>query len=202
MEILNLFPTAVLQDNLGKDFTDAEQASFSKLQSQTRGNAENTTSISSEILERPEFAELKQFCLDKTKFYMKNILAVPDTVEPYITLSWLNFTNKGQQHHRHAHSNSILSGVFYIHAKKDVDKIHFFKDRYVAIDLGSTSYNPFNSETWWVPVGTGDIVIFPSSLCHGVIPTNNDYTRVSLAFNVFIRGEIGSRSDLKWLNIK
>ena len=202
MEILNLFPTAVLQDRLDRNFTDSEKESFSKLQIEIRGNAKNTTSISSEILERPEFSDLKQFCLDKSIFYMKNILAVPDTVEPYITLSWLNFTNKGEHHHRHSHSNSILSGVFYIYAKKDIDKIHFFKDRYVAIDLGSTNYNPFNSETWWVPVETGDIVIFPSSVWHGVMPANNDYTRISLAFNVFVRGEIGNKSDLKWLDLK
>lgn len=201
MEIVNLFPTAVIQDTLGRDFTDAEQESFSKLQFETRGNAGNSTSISSEILERPEFADLKQFCLDKAIFYMKNILAVPDTVEPYITLSWLNYTNKGEHHHKHSHSNSIVSGVLYIYAKKDVDKIHFFKDRYVAIDLGATNYNPFNSESWWVPVATGDIVLFPSSVQHGVMPSDNDYTRISLAFNVFVRGEVGSRSELKWLKL-
>jgi uncharacterized protein (TIGR02466 family) len=201
MEIVNLFPTAVLQENIGRDFTDAEQESFSKLQFEVRDNAGNFTSISSEILDRPEFADIKKFCLDQSIFYMKNILAIPDTIEPYITLSWLNFTGKGQHHHKHSHSNSIISGVFYVYAKKDIDKISFFKDRYQAIELGSTNYNPFNSDSWWVPVGVGDIVIFPSHVQHGVLPSDQDYTRISLAFNVFVRGEVGNKGELKWLKL-
>ena len=45
----------------------------------------------------------------------------------------------------------------------------------------------WNSESWWFPVKTGDVILFPSSLIHMVETKQGTNTRISLAFNVFIK---------------
>ena len=46
------------------------------------------------------------------------------------------------------------------------------------------------------------IILFPSNLYHSVKINKNDYTRISLAFNTFLRGTIGGHEyDVKvWMN--
>jgi ectoine hydroxylase-related dioxygenase (phytanoyl-CoA dioxygenase family) len=62
-------------------------------------------------------------------------------------------------------------------------------------------WNSFNSSSWWFPVKTGDIVIFPSSLIHSVETKQGNNTRISLAFNVFIKGTIGINNSLTELHL-
>ena len=57
-------------------------------------------------------------------------------------------------------------------------------------------YNIWNSDTWFFPVQTGNLFIFPSSTIHQVETKKGDNTRISLAFNTFYKGEIGSNSGL------
>ena len=42
----------------------------------------------------------------------------------YITQSWINITKPDEFHHEHFHTNSIISGVFYISTEED-DAITF-----------------------------------------------------------------------------
>jgi hypothetical protein len=52
-----------------------------------------------------------------------------------LTQSWLNYTKPGQFHHKHAHPNSFISGVLYMKAARQRDKIYFYKDGYKQISL-------------------------------------------------------------------
>ena len=76
------------------------------------------------------------------------------------------------------------------------DKIKFFNDKYSTIKLEIKDWNMWNSESWWFPVKTGDIILFPSSLTHMVETKQGDNTRISLAFNVFIKGTVGNNKSL------
>ena len=96
----------------------------------------------------------------------------------------------------HAHPNSLISGVFYINSDDKFDKIKLFKQQYETIQLEIKEWNIWNSKSWWFPVKTGDIILFPSSLTHMVENKQGDNTRISLAFNVFIKGIIGNNKDL------
>jgi predicted 2-oxoglutarate/Fe(II)-dependent dioxygenase YbiX len=57
-------------------------------------------------------------------------------------------------------------------------------------------YNIWNSETWWFTLETGQLVMFPSSTIHQVDTKQGNNTRISLAFNTFYKGTIGSNSNL------
>ena len=87
--------------------------------------------------------------------------------------------------------------MFYINCHKELDKIKFFRDDvHKTIKPEIKNWNLYNSESWWFPVKTGDVIMFPSSLTHMVETKQGTNTRTSLAFNVFIKGKIGSNREL------
>ena len=65
----------------------------------------------------------------------------------------------------------------------------------------TNEYNTWNSLTWWIPVKSGDILLFPSYLNHSVETKQDNNLRISLAFNTFVKGNIGSREGLSELNL-
>ena len=192
MRVENLFPTPVAFWNL--NITEEEKAFIRNLEQ--RPNQGNTTSKNNYLLDKlPRIKGFVNHCLDE---YMTAIYAPKHEVKPYITQSWANYTKPGQFHHKHAHPNSFISGCVYIAAKGD--KIYFYRDGYQQIKLPAESYNPYNSDSWWFEVNEGDVILFPSSLTH-VVETVDGDERVSIAFNTFLKGTIGSADDLTELEI-
>ena len=49
--------------------------------------------------------------------------------------------------------------------------------------------------------GTGDLIIFPSHLTHMVQTKQGDGTRISISFNTFLKGYIGSDESLTGLHL-
>ena len=89
-----------------------------------------------------------------------------------------------------------MSGVFYPDCDQKVDSINFFNEVYKQIVPHPKEFNGFNSRTFTLPLKTGDIVLFPSSLTHMVETKKGNNTRTSLAFNTFMKGTMGSKSGL------
>jgi uncharacterized protein (TIGR02466 family) len=145
-------------------------------------------------------ADLKSFIQFYINHFMESIESPYNPVEAYVTQSWLNYTQPGEFHHKHEHPNSYLSGVLYINADPEKDKIYFYKSGYKRIMLPTERFNPFNSESWWFSVGTCDMVIFPSYLTHMVEQTESKDTRISLSFNTFLKGYIGAEESLTSLH--
>lgn len=199
--IQNLFPTPVYISMLNRKLNKKELSFIDKIKSDTYKNEGNTTSNNNYILEEKEFSKLKLDLDLVIQDYFNRIVSPKNNIEPYITQSWLNYTNENEYHHMHAHPNSLISGVFYINSNDKFDKIKFFKQQYEAIQLEAKEWNIWNSKSWWFPVKTGDIMLFPSSLTHMVENKQGDNTRISLAFNVFIKGTIGNNKDLTELTV-
>jgi uncharacterized protein (TIGR02466 family) len=156
----------------------------------------NKTSNNNYILNNKEFKDLKKELDLKIQDYFDKVISPSNNITPYITQSWLNYTETNQYHHKHAHPNSLVSGVFYINCHEEHDKIKFFNNNYKTIKLEIKDWNIWNSESWWFPVKTGDVILFPSSLTHMVETKQGDNTRISLAFNVFIKGTVGNNKNL------
>jgi uncharacterized protein (TIGR02466 family) len=194
----SLFPTAVGNFNLGREFT-AEEIAFVDSQEKFP-NMGNTTSQNRYVLKDNLCAGLRDFIDSSISEYMKHIYSPKNEVSLKVTQSWFNYTKEGQYHHKHSHPNSFISGVLYIKADKEKDKIFFYKDEYQQIKLPTDNYNVHNSESWWLPVGTGDLMLFPSRLTHMVEPVVGE-ERVSMAFNTFPVGYVGDESQLTALHV-
>lgn len=199
MNVNHLFPTPVAFFKYPKKVSK-KHLEFSLAQ-EMMPNMGNTTSKLRSVLEEKEYKDIASFAMKSLDEYMKQIISPKNNVTIRITQSWFNYSKPGQFHHKHAHPNSYLSGVFYVQADKGSDKIFFYKDGYQQIKLLVDNFNVFNSDSWWLPVETGDLVIFPSSLTHMVEPVTSEQTRISLAFNTFPVGSVGSNDDLTELKL-
>jgi uncharacterized protein (TIGR02466 family) len=194
--INGIFPTPVYMSKLDRDLTKKELSFIDKTKLDFYRNEGNITSNDNYILNQKVFSKLKEDLDLRVKDYFHKVLSTTDAVTPFITQSWLNYTETNQFHHKHQHPNSLVSGVFYVNCHEELDKIKFFNDTYKTIKPEIKDWNLYNSESWWFTVKTGDIILFPSSLTHMVENKEGTNTRISLAFNVFIKGTIGNNKNL------
>jgi uncharacterized protein (TIGR02466 family) len=199
-----IFPIPIMFTDIGRDFTQVELAFVQShsTKDKTNRNVGNITSNNSYILEEPEMSDIKVLLTKAINMYVQKIYKPKYPVEAYITQSWLNYTAKGEYHHVHDHPNSFISGVLYIQTDATKDKITFHKKGYRQIQLSTDEYDIYNSDSWWFNVSTGGIVMFPSSTTHNVENVISDETRISLAFNTFVKGTLGNKELLTELITK
>jgi len=191
-----IFPTPVYISKLDRELTKKELSFINKIKSNCNKNEGNITSNDNYILNQKVFSKLKKDLDLRVQDYFKKVLSTTNAITPFITQSWLNYTETKQYHHKHAHPNSLVSGVFYVNCHEKFDKIKFFNEGYKTIKPEIKDWNLYNSESWWFTVKTGNIILFPSSLTHMVETKEGNNTRISLAFNVFIKGTIGINKSL------
>jgi uncharacterized protein (TIGR02466 family) len=194
--INGIFPTPIYISKLDRELTSKELLFIDKIKLDVHNNEGNKTSNNNYILNEKPFINIKKELDLKVQDYFDKVISPSNNITPYITQSWLNYTETNQYHHKHEHPNSLVSGVFYINCHEEHDKIKFFNDEYKTIKLEVKEWNLWNSRSWWFSVKTGDIILFPSSLTHMVETKQGDNTRISLAFNVFIKGTIGNNKQL------
>lgn len=198
-----IFPTPVYITKLNRTFTTNELKEFDKhYQKQSKQNEGNLVGVDNYILNRKPLQKLKKEIDLNIQNYFNKVIKTSNKIKPYITQSWLNWTSNKQFHHTHEHPNSIVSGVLYINADEQHDKIKFFKNRYNQISFVHQESNLFNSGIWSFPVKTGMLLLFPSHLTHRVDHKEGNNLRISLAFNTFVKGFIGSERELTELYLK
>ena len=195
--INNLFPTPIYTTKIDRPFTKQELKFVDEQKKHCDKNQGNLNTKDSYILNKKEFKNIKKF-LDKCcKDYLNRIICPKNNVELYITQSWLNYTEANQYHHKHEHPNSVISGVLYFDSNIKNDKILFSHPTvYQQIKPEVDKFNLWNSTTWFFPVETGNLFMFPSSTTHQVETKQGNNTRISLAFNTFYKGSVGSNTQL------
>ena len=194
--ISGIFPTPIYISKIDREVTSKELSFIDKTKLDTYNNEGNKTSNDNYILNHKAFKDLKKDLDLIVQDYFDKVISPANNITPYITQSWLNYTETNQYHHKHAHPNSLISGVFYINCHEEHDKIKFFNDKYQTIKPEVKDWNIWNSQSWWFSVKTGNVILFPSSLTHMVETKEGDNTRISLAFNVFIKGTVGNNKNL------
>jgi|TARA_R100001463_G_scaffold34500_1_gene75777 uncharacterized protein (TIGR02466 family) len=195
--IHNLFPIPVYTTEMNRGFTKQELQFVNEQKKHCDNNIGNINTKDNYILNRKEFKNIKKFLDQCCKDYLNKIICPKNNIELYITQSWLNYTEINQYHHKHQHPNSVISGVLYFDSDIKNDKIVFSHPIiYQQIKPDVNKYNIWNSDTWWFPVKTGNLFMFPSSTTHQVETKKGNNTRISLAFNTFYKGSVGSDTQL------
>jgi len=199
MNIQNLFPLPVGFARLGRDLTKTELDFI--LGQERYANEGNTTSADRKILVGKELTDIRDFIEDAVLEYFKTVHDPKGDVSLYITQSWSNYTEPGQWHHKHAHPNSFVSGVFYLNTNPD-DRIYFYRSGWQQIKFPPENWNSYNSESWWFEAITGRLILFPSSLEHNVPTVQGDDVRISMSFNTFPVGVVGDELSLTGLKLE
>jgi uncharacterized protein (TIGR02466 family) len=122
---------------------------------------------------------------------IRNLEYKYDQIE--ITNMWSNHMYSGDAHPPHTHSNNFLSGVYYLQSSADSSPIHFFDPRAQSSILvpRREKVNRYNSNMLSFIASQGTGLIFPSWLQHWVPPTQCKRGRISLSWNIILRGDYG-----------
>lgn len=162
--------------------------------------------VSKNVLDIPELVNLKINLQKKIDQFVYEILDCDHDVKFEIQNSWVNRHSKLDFAGSHRHSNSLISGVFYVDVSSDTGALIFQKDKShynlwtdtVEVGFNYQSHenqdrlNIFNSDAWGIFPKQNEIVLFPSLLYHSVNPNLSNKIRYSLAFNIFPRGNLGT----------
>lgn len=206
INVLNLFPTPVLVYSLDRNLTEGEISVIERTGEDIKPNYSNNwgnrMSTNSYVLDGVGLEVLKAELTSILNNAFQTIERPGSQCSLYITQSWINYTKDTESHHFHIHGNSLYSAVVYLKTVPG-DCIVFSRkktnDILGQLELQPKEFNDFNCLSWELPVKAGTVVIFPSSLPHGVPPVNHQEERISLAFNSFIRGDLGQDQDLNRL---
>jgi len=127
---------------------------------------------------------------------MDELTTMYDDME--ITGMWANVLKKGESHDVHSHSNNWLSGVYYLEGNESAG-IAFLDPRPAASVFQPHCYASIdNSHLIKYPATTNQIYFFPSWLLHYVPTVMNDKERISVAFNIQLKGNVGQPEDLQY----
>jgi hypothetical protein len=138
-----IFPTPVMMTELGRDFTIEELNFFKKHSHSVVRNVGNIVSSNNQILDEPEMSNLKNFVTNQLNKYLLQVYKPKFSIEIFVTQSWINWTKKGEYHHKHDHPNSFVSGVFYLSADPAKDTITFLALRIQATVLRAKNVRCF-----------------------------------------------------------
>ena len=159
-----------------------------------RPGGRNEQSEDTFILDNKELKKIRTFFETKLNKFVTEVLQC--TNKFVITQSWLNRAGKGESHYTHTHPNSIVSGVWYPHTHEKLPPIKFFGDRDATVEVTTSSYNHFNNDSFLFPAKSGELLLFPSIMRHGVLPNKYEEKRISLSFNTWVKGDLGDASKL------
>lgn len=193
MEIIGIFPTPVGIVNLRRNLTDVELNFIQTLD--VVPNQGNYTSQNNYVLNSPDLADLRYLIWEQAQIFFNSIYVPLNKNQIRITQSWINYNPEGGYHHYHAHPNSIISGVYYISGNKNEGQIIFSKEQYTQIHFESKETNDFNTNFYYMNASTNRLILFPSSLHHRVEKLISREARISLSFNTFTTGILGSSNN-------
>ena len=121
-----------------------------------------------------------------------------DVEQIEITGMWGNILKPGETHSPHTHSNNFLSGVFYL--ESDAETGIIFSDPRPAADVlvprKKTKTNE-NSNLLSYISKQNRLIIFPSWLVHWVPINKSKRDRISISFNIQIKGQVGEQHEFQ-----
>ncbi len=150
---------------------------------------------------KPELKRLAEFFNEKIKKYFETQSYIVNDFE--ILQCWANRSKANMDHHPHQHPNSFVSGVFYFN---DGDGDTEFYKEVLESDVvrpSASKHSIFNAKTFRVRPEFGKLVLFPSHLHHRVLVHQSESEdRITIAFNVFVRGVIGEFNEGGWVDLR
>lgn len=204
-EVLSMFPVPLYVGRLENGIGEAETRFIRDTEYEAPTPDGNRISRNRRILDDAALARVKAIVLEHLDAYCANVLNTDNRM--YITQSWTNRNGQGTQHQSHYHANSVLSGTLYFGEDgpglpPDTPPIVFKSDRKTAIQVRYKAQNIFTADSFSFRPNTSVIVLFPSILEHFVPVNPGTAMRTSLAFNTFVKGELGEERNLTALRIE
>ena len=166
-------------------------------------NKSNLISENLYIFEEPELKSVKDAVQEALDFYASDVMGI--TQKLYVTQSWTLVNNPNIGMHGHSHSNSLISGsLYFCELPTPVSSMLFDRhNTYQLLQLlpERDKQNIFNTPMNIVTPETGEVILFNSGIQHMVETNTSKKPRYSIAFNTFIKGQIGDFRDVSELTL-
>ena len=119
----------------------------------------------------------------------ENIMEFDGSYSAEITSMWGNRQPYSAHFRRHTHHNNLFSGVFYPDENKEFPPINFYRPLYSDFAPTVSKNNRYNSGMSRMPTQKDHLIIFPSWLEHDIPSNPSKQDRLSISFNVMMRGK-------------
>ncbi len=202
-QVMNLFPVPVYYEHCVFDYSKELDFLKNLPLSDSINDAAYNRGVSADtfLMRLQELKRIRDFFEIAIDTYVKNIYK--SQTQLYITQCWLNVAKPGGYHPEHYHPNSIVSGVWYPEfALGEQPFIHFCNyQKPNAVCLNFDDRNLYNADIMQAPVKSGNLILFPSNLFHGVRMNQSDKDRYSISFNTWTLDDLGKTEDLTYCSI-
>jgi uncharacterized protein (TIGR02466 family) len=189
MSIQYYFPTAILSElheNVAKDLLPIAKQYLNdpKFVNEQWGYKSTFTNAKG-IAEEESFKPFINFIHRISRDYLVK-LGYDESKIGFDTQLWVAEMTAGDEHRRHTHANSILSGILYLEIPKDSAPIVFtdprpFREIIALPKLGDV---PTNWENVIFKPENGLLLLWESWLAHEVPKTRNEGKRTTIVFNL------------------
>lgn len=155
------------------------------------------------IFKKKEFKQFKKWCEKSCEIYITEVLGYKLEDGVFVTDSWINVCNKGGFQQPHFHTNSFISGTYYVNFDKDLGHSPLTfqspsSSSYISkpsISLEKINPTPYTTDSNCYPQN-GDLVLWQSHLLHGHFGNEAD-NRISVSMNfmpkIISTGQYGFR---------
>lgn len=206
-EVVNFFPLSIFREYLPIDPAFKAQLVEEILameQSSSGGGGKSGWSWTGdvkghELLHRNScFQPLFSRFAAPLKAYMETLGVNSDKLESHVTRAWGTVSRRGDQIHAHRHEQSHISLVYYLQKPQGSCGIAFmdyeppnefapkiFHESMVKAEV-LRQVQPLNAATVNLNPDEGDLLIFPSKIIHGIVPSKSDETRISIAVDIVV----------------
>ena len=185
-----IFPTGIVkQYNSPIPFmetVDLNQFSYEKFEGSTKLRTEKYLNI----LLDPAMKDIATWIEMQAKDYLDNELGL-EYEEFFFSESWLNISGKGGEQGIHNHSNSIISGTYYLKSEDGHPPLEFYRSKYDSVPFISLTEhykqgNPNTASKLSFPCTQDSMIVFQSQLYHGHVPNDLDKERIGLSWNALV----------------
>lgn len=196
-----LFAEPLFRTSLADAITP-EQVEFIK-NLKMRQNKVNQISQNLYIFDEPELKGIKDAVQNALDIYASEVMGISQKL--YVTQSWSLISNPSVGMHGHSHSNSIISGSLYYTDMPEPTAGMVF-DRFNSYRQLELSPQPDKNNIYNTPMNLvqpkkSELILFASNLQHFVQVNESSEPRYSIAFNTFIKGQLGSFKDVSELTL-
>jgi len=170
----------------------------------------NTYQSKDDIYKNEKFNFLVDEIFDCAYTYCDNTNIDVENFE--ITMMWYNIYSKYGENGEHFHPNSFLSGIYVL--KDDIMDKNFANNipspgrtcfmnpimqNFVMHPTAKEGGSKYYTTNVMPQLTSGTLVLFPSWLRHSVTKHPGEQYRVTIAFNLMLRGKAGKKSLLNYI---
>jgi len=192
--VRHLFPTPLLETKL--EVTEDLLNYVSNIDYKRTASNDGFMSMDSNVLESPELLHFKKEIDKKINIYFHGVCNYDYKARPELSSSWVVVHRPGDFALEHYHCNAVISGIWYLKTPENCGDICFVNPgnqpfgSMLVFDV--KEHNNINAHDFSIKPKKDAMYLFPAQLKHYVRRNESEDTRISLAFNYFIRGEVKS----------